>query len=107
MRILLDQCTPVGIKQVLQEHEVRTAAQQGWGTLLNGDLIRAAESAGFEILITSDQNLAFQQNLRAIKIAIIALRSARWSEIQRVLDRIPEALRDAKPGSYIVLDVAP
>ncbi len=106
MRILFDQCTPVGIKRVLREYEVRTAAEQGWSTLQNGELLRAAEAAGFDVLSTSDQNLVRQQNLKDMKLAIVALGSSRWSCIEPVLDRIAEAVRNADSGSYTFLDVA-
>jgi len=79
MRILFDQGTPVGIRNSLRDHEVATARQQGWSTLLNGELLRLAEEAGFDVLLTTDQNLAYQQNLRNRKIAIVALTRNRWS----------------------------
>jgi hypothetical protein len=56
MRILLDQNTPLGVGRILTTHDVRTAFQMGWATLSNGDLLDAAEQAGFEALVTSDQN---------------------------------------------------
>jgi len=56
MLILLDQGTPVQIKRVLTQHTVKTAREQGWGTLLNGELLRAAQLAGFQVFITPDQN---------------------------------------------------
>jgi hypothetical protein len=90
---------------VLQEHEVKTAAEQDWSTLLNGELLRAADEAGFDVLITADQNLASQQNLRRVRLAIIALNSARWSRIEKQLGRIADAVKDAGPGSYTVIDI--
>ena len=62
MLVLFDQNTPVGIGKSLPGHVVRTARQQGWDTLANGELLPAAEEAGFNILLTADQNLAYQQN---------------------------------------------
>lgn len=105
MRILFDQCTPVGIKRVLREHHVTTAAEQGWSTLQNGELLRAAEAAGFEVFITSDQNLAYQQNLRGMRLAILALSTGRWSRIEPALDRIAEAVCKAEPASYTLIDI--
>jgi len=105
MRILFDQCTPVGIKRVLREHEVKTAAQPGWSTLLNGELLSVAERAGFQVLVTSDQNLVHQQNLSRLKIAIVALSSGRWSLIEPALDLIAEAVHKAEPGSYTIIDL--
>lgn len=59
MLILFDQGTPVPIRASLKNHTVKTAAQQGWNTLTNGDLLKAAEDAGFELLVTTDKNLAY------------------------------------------------
>jgi hypothetical protein len=62
MRILFDQATPVPIRPYLERHAVRTAAQQGWDRLRNGDLLTAAEDAGFDLLLTTDKNMRYQQN---------------------------------------------
>jgi hypothetical protein len=67
MRVLFDQATPVPIRAYLDQHEVSTAFQQGWATLKNGDLLTAAEGAGFDVLLTTDKNLRYQQNLAAEK----------------------------------------
>jgi len=72
MKILFDQATPVPIRQYLPGHLVRTAAQQGWDKLRNGDLLKAAEEAGFDLLLTTDRNMAYPQNLQDRKIAITA-----------------------------------
>ncbi len=105
MRILFDQGTPVGIKEFLQGHFVKTAYQQGWNTLLNGELLKAAEEAGFDILLTTDKNLSFQLNPAGRKIAIVVLSRNKWSLIHPVLPRIAEALNVAKPGSYTLIEI--
>jgi len=105
MLILFDQGTPVGIRNSLPGHDVRTARQQGWSTLLNGELLRAAEDAGFDLLLTTDKNLAYQQNLGNRKIAIVGLGRNRWSLIQPALQRIAEAVSAAKPGSYTLVEI--
>ena len=105
MRILFDQGTPVGIRDSLSEHFVRTVRQQGWSTFLNGDLLRAAEEAGFDVLLTTDKNLAYQQNLRNCKIAVVVLGRSRWSLIQPALHRISAAVSVAKPGNYTVIEI--
>ncbi len=73
MKILFDQATPVPIRQHLSRHLVRTAAQQGWAMLRNGDLLRTAEEAGFDLLLTTDRNMGYQQNLTGRRIAIVVL----------------------------------
>ncbi|HET6217112.1 MAG TPA: hypothetical protein VFE27_08855 [Acidobacteriaceae bacterium] len=60
MRVLFDQATPVPIRSYLKGHEIRTAAQQGWDTLKNGELLAAAEAEGFEVLLTTDKNMRYQ-----------------------------------------------
>ena len=105
MRILFDQGTPVGIRDSLPEHFVRTVRQEGWSTLLNGELLRAAEEAGFDVLLTTDKNLVYQQDLKHRKIAVLALGRSRWSLIQPVRERISAAVRTAKPGSYTLIEI--
>lgn len=73
MLVLFDQGTPVPIAKFLLGHVVKTAWQQGWDTLANGELLRRAEEAGFDVLLTTDKNLVYQQNLKDRKIAIVVL----------------------------------
>jgi hypothetical protein len=106
MLILFDQGTPVAIRNSLTGHVVKTAYEQGWSTLLNGELLRVAEEAGFDVLLTTDKNLAYQQNLSGRKIAIVALSRNRWSLIEPVLDRIAEIVGQARPGSYVLVEIS-
>lgn len=105
MLILFDQGTPVGIRHSLSEHTVKTAAEQGWSTLLNGELLRAAERAGFDVLLTTDTNLPFQQDLKSRKLAIVVLSHNRWNLIRTVLPRIATAVATARPGTCSVVEV--
>jgi len=105
MRILFDQATPVPIRAHLDQHVVRTASQQGWDTLKNGDLLTAAEAAGFEILLTTDKNLLYQQNLTDRKIAIIVLGNQQWPQLRPHVQRVVDAITAAVPGSYIEIDI--
>jgi hypothetical protein len=95
MQIIFDQGTPVGIKECLQQHRVATAWELGWSTLLNGDLLRAAEAAGFDVLLTTDKNLQYQQNIVSRKIAIVILGQARWALIRPKLDVIRQTIEEA------------
>ena len=72
---------------------------------MNGELLRAAEEAGFDLLLTTDKNLIYQQNLAGRKIAIVALGRNRWSLIQPMLERIGEAVNAAKPGTYTLVEI--
>jgi len=73
MLVLLDHGTPRGIARALQGHTIKEAKAQGWDTLSNGDLLKAAEEAGFEALLTTDTNLPYQQNLEGRKLAVVIL----------------------------------
>ncbi len=105
MRILFDQGAPVPIAAYLREHTVRTTLQEGQDTLANGELLRAAEAAGFNVLLTTDNNLAYQQNLKGRKIAIVVISRNRWRLVQRMIRKIVAAVNAAEPGSYTLIEV--
>jgi hypothetical protein len=105
MRILFDQATPLPIRACLDQHVVRTASQQGWDTLNNGDLLAAAEEGGFDILLTTDKNMRYQQNLEGRKIAVVILGRQQWPQLRPHVQRIVEAVNAAAPGSYIEIDI--
>ena len=105
MNILFDQGTPVPLRSYLEGHRVRTAAQEGWSTLRNGDLLKAAEEAAFDIFLTTDKNVVYQQNLSGRKIAIIVLGLQQWPVLQLHVGLVIDAVNDAKPGSYTVVIV--
>ncbi|WP_434685845.1 hypothetical protein [Pseudanabaena minima] len=75
MRILFDQGTPVPLRQYLTEHSVTTTYEEGWSNLSNGDLLKSAEDKGYQIFVTTDRNLRYQQNLSDRQIAIVVLLS--------------------------------
>lgn len=81
MRILLDQSTPKGLRQILTGYEVSTADEMGWAAYANGALLNAAEKGGFDILVTSDQNLRFQQEMGGRRVAVVALTTNHWNTI--------------------------
>ncbi|MGA2588494.1 MAG: hypothetical protein ABSH32_01140 [Bryobacteraceae bacterium] len=105
MRILFDQATPVPIRQYLEGHTVRTAAQQGWDRLGNGGLLTAAEEAGFDLLLTTDKNMRYQRNLTGRKIAIVAIGQQQWPQLRLHIARVVEAVNAATPGSYVEVDI--
>ena len=78
MRVLFDQATPVPLRAHLAQHFVSTAAQQGWDKLKNGESLAVAEGAGFDVLLTTDKNMRYQQNLAGRNIAVVALSSVEW-----------------------------
>jgi predicted nuclease of predicted toxin-antitoxin system len=99
MRILFDQGVPVPLRRHLIGHNVVTAYERGWSNLSNGDLIQAAE-AEFELMITTDQNLQYQQNLTGRRIAVLVLTTTRWPEIERNADKVSTAVNEVKPGEF-------
>jgi len=105
MRVLFDQGTPVPIRQSLKGHTVRTAREQGWSTLANGELLRVAEEAGFEVLLTTDKDLPDQQNLMGRKIAVVVLGKGQWPFIRAVLPEVVAAVNAAKPGNFTLVDI--
>lgn len=100
MRILFDQGTPAPLRHALTGHTVETAFELGWATLQNGALIAAAEDAGFEVFVTTDRNLKYQQNLTARSISIVVLSTTSWPRIQMVLADIVTAVESAVPAGY-------
>ncbi|HLK59630.1 MAG TPA: hypothetical protein VKU00_23925 [Chthonomonadaceae bacterium] len=100
MKILFDQGTPVPLRRHLSGHIVDTAYERGWASLANGDLITVAEQEGYGLLITTDQNLRYQQNLAGRQLAILVLLSTSWPRIQLHLDTIQEAIDVIVPGAY-------
>jgi hypothetical protein len=100
MRILFDQGTPRPLRRYLTTHAVDTVYEQGWSTQRNGVLLATAEGAGYDLFITTDQNLRYQQNLTDRRLAIIVLGTTAWPAIQRQVDRVQQAVDGSSPGSY-------
>jgi hypothetical protein len=105
MRILFDHGTPSGIRRSLAGHEVTEAIERGWDKISNGELLTKAEAEGFELLLTTDKRIRYQQNLKGRKIAIVVLGNSAWRIVQKHLDRIVEAVNAATPGSYTEIDI--
>ena len=98
MRILFDQGTPAPLRQRLTGHSVDTAFERGWSDLSNGDLLDRAEEDGYQLLITTDQNLRHQQNLADRRLAILVLRSTSWPRVQVRVEEIRAAVNEIGPG---------
>jgi hypothetical protein len=99
MQILFDQGTPVPLRNHLQGHIVATAFEKGWSTLSNGDLLAVAEQQ-FDLLITTDQSLRYQQNLTGRRLAIVVLPTTNWPEIKNHIDDITWAISSVHQGDY-------
>src|ERR1017187_6929866 len=105
MLIIFDQATPVPIRPYRECDTVRTAAQQGWDKLRNGDSLTAAEEAGFDILLTTDKNICYQQNLAGRKIAIVVLGQQQWPRLRPHIQRVIAAVNAATLGSFAEVDI--
>lgn len=105
MRVLFDQATPVPIRPFLTGHAVSTAAHEGWDKLQNGDLLNAAEAAGFEVFLTTDKNIRYQQNLTDRKIAIVLIRKQQWPDLKAHVQFVVTAVNAATPGSYVEVEI--
>jgi hypothetical protein len=105
MRILFDHGTPRGIARLLLGHTVTRARQRGWDTLSNGDLLTEAERVGFDVFVTADKNIQYQQNLSGRKIAVVALSTPQWPLVRLHTDKIAAAVNAATPGSYVEVQI--
>jgi glutamate racemase len=101
VRVLFDQGTPVPLRHAIVKHTISTAYELGWSTLKNGELLQAAEEAGFEVLVTTDTNLKYQQNLASRKISVVVLSSTSWPRIKAVSEKVITAIEMSTVGSYI------
>jgi hypothetical protein len=105
VKILLDANTPAPLAHFLRGHEVVRADELGWQGLENGLLLDAAENAGFDLLLTCDQNVRYQQNLTGRKLALVVLSSNHWPTLRRVAARIASAVDFVQTGQIVKVDI--
>jgi Ethanolamine utilization protein EutJ (predicted chaperonin) len=105
MRVLFDHGTLSGVAGSLLGHDVTEARDRGWDRISNGELLNVAEAAGFDVLLTTDKGIRYQQNLTARKIAIVVLGNSTWRIVRLHLDQIALAVSEATPGSYAEVDI--
>ena len=100
-KVLLDHCVPRPFERLLPGHEARHTSRLGWGGLSNGRLLAAAEEAGFEVLLTIDQNLRYEQNMSGRRIAVLLLKSPRNDipTLTPMAGSVLLALEDIEPGT--------
>lgn len=108
MRVLFDQGTPAPLRQLVLGHEVETAYERGWSSLQNGGLIAAAEAAGFDVFVTTDNrqqttgsNLKYQQNLAKRHMAVVVLLTTSWPRIKASSKPVVTAVNKSFPGGYV------
>jgi predicted nuclease of predicted toxin-antitoxin system len=106
MLVLFDNGTPRTLaRYLIDRHAVTEARARGWEELGNGELLNEAEAAGFEVLVTTDKNLRYQQNLTGRKIAIVVLGQGRWTLIQPHVAQVVAAVNAATPGSFTEVEI--
>jgi hypothetical protein len=105
MRIILDESVPQKLRLLIEGHTVVTAWYQGWSGLPNGALLEAAEQAGFELFITADQALSYQQDLTGRKIALVVLSTNNWDFIKAAIAKITAVIDAVTPSSYIEVEI--
>jgi len=106
MLILFDHGTPRGLARMLANHTIITAKARGWDKLNNGDILKAAEAAAVDLLLTTDQGIRYQQNLVGRKIAIVVVTgTTKWSRVRLHYERIATAVNAATPGSYTEVEI--
>jgi hypothetical protein len=105
MLILFDHVTPRGVARSLKGHTVTKAKDRGWDKLTNGDLLAEAEQAGFDVLVTADKNMRYQQNLTGRRIALVVLSTPQWPLVKLHLDKIADTVDAATPGSFAEVDI--
>jgi hypothetical protein len=103
LRIILDQGTPVPLRHHLAVHSVQTAYELGWSALSNGELLEAAEKQ-FDLLVTTDRNLRYQQKLVGRSVAILVLPTANWPHLRERISDIVNAIGAIKKGEYRELE---
>lgn len=105
MRILVDESLPQELASELEIEGTRTVAELGWSGLKNGDLLRRADSAGFNVFLTADQNLPYQQNITGYSLALIVLkvRRNRIQDLRPLIPGIRQGLGILAPGQILRL----
>jgi hypothetical protein len=105
MLILFDPGTPRSVARWLHGHTVVEAIARGWDRLANGDLLKMAEDAGFDLLLSTDKNIRYQQNLAGRRIAIVILGNPQRPAVHRHINLVIDAVNAATPGSYIEVEI--
>lgn len=105
MRIIFDHNTPAPLRKSLPDHQVETTYERGWAELTNGDLLSASEEAGFELMITTDQSIRYQQNLTGRKLAILVLSTNDWTAIRSSVGLVVAAVAAITRTGYIEIQI--
>jgi predicted nuclease of predicted toxin-antitoxin system len=104
MKVLLDECAPKYLKRALTEHEVQTVQEAGWSGLKNGELLALAQEH-FEVFVTADKNLRYQQNLKERNIPIVELPTNTLSVVKKLVGTVNQILAEIRKGDYVQVEM--
>ena len=105
MRILLDHKTPAPLRYALEGHQVETAYEKGWAELTNGELLSVAASSGFDLLITTDKVIRYQQDLSGRKLSLLVLSTNDWTRIRSCKALVVAAIASMRDRSYLEVEI--
>jgi len=103
VKVIFDENVPLPLQQFLAGHLVTTVQQEGWTGTENGDLLKLVDGK-FDVLLLADKNLRYQQNLTPRRSALVELPTNRWPALKRLYDKIRQAIDDARPGGYTIIE---
>jgi hypothetical protein len=105
MRVLLDECVPRKLKINLPGHECRTVPEEGLAGKRNGELLSVAEKAGFDVFLSVDRGIEFQQNLQSRRMAVLLVRvpSSRLADLLPHVPEILKRLKSLSPGELVIV----
>jgi len=104
LKILLDENIPHNLLKHLPGHDVTTVAQKGWGGLKNGEVLKALERSGFEVFVTGDQGIGYQNTIVGRKFGIVALSTNSWPILRKSLLKVAAAVNAAQAGKIALVD---
>jgi predicted nuclease of predicted toxin-antitoxin system len=108
MRLLIDECLPRQLKSWLAgAHEVMTVQEMGWANVKNGALLRAANEAGFDVFVTADKNMYYQQNFATLELATIVIPSNRKLLVQKSVPALLQSLERIQPRQKVIIELGP
>ena len=105
LKVLFDQGTLAPLRGHLKDDVVDTLSEKGWSEKDNGSLLDLAEQDGYEVLVTTDQNLRFQQNTSNRSIGFVVLRATAWPRVQLQIETITDAITKVQPGEVIEVEI--
>lgn len=106
MRILIDECLPKQLRYWLEQfdgYEISTVQEMGWANVKNGKLLRAANEAGFDVLLTADKNMHFQQNFDGLRISSVVVPTNRKRLVEKCVPALQQSLEQLQPGKKVVM----